>query len=513
MAVPDAVISLVGSPDSLVSPSAPLLLRAELTGWDIARVDFVAGVYEAGSRRVLVAVPQHPEYVGADGGWPGGVHELAAVWSGEAAFVTNGEQGGFVLLQAGQDGGVLQAQGSLIQEGVSQETVVLDFDARTGILMDIHEATSGRSVSPSQHNGVRLDGQILDGAARLLPDGRIDFTTSGSLQLGFQHQPLPPGPCFAGFIVTLKDGRKEAAVRDCELIGGAKRDGLQVHVGPESRLQFHYPSDWIVLNAVQDGAVARHPESDMQLSLHSIALSAGITAGRLTEDVLAQFGPLTVLYQDSLPVANVMATWTAYGYLGPNGERTGVLLVLVNGANGYILEFEGPASGQEELLTVVEQVVETITFRPGHSGGDLGMWSSLTVDGLSLAAPSAYRYRQLGPDRHQLGDLRSGALLAFGRVKQVEPAMVQQLELGREVGNDFRRSVAYEFVFDGATWQRIDFTYRRSGGAQVVGSLVGRQTPDGGIVVWWEAPEPRYVTLEREVFKPLALSIHLKAAD
>jgi hypothetical protein len=315
------------------------------------------------------------------------------------------------------------------------------------------------------------------------------------------HRPLPPGPYRLAVLAQNEAGTAESYVDLSLAVLEEPQDG-RLYLDPQHSFQFLMPHAWHT--PVYSGTLllSHHLTTTGQMQLIPYPeLPPGTSPTALADRVLAGFGPVSRLYQDRLPLAETQARRVAYGYTRTDGaDRLGVLLALVHGGQGYVLDIEGDAADEAYLWRMAElaasswQFVVPVDDPPPY-------WARQPVAGWSLAFPRDYNYQELR-GWHRFSQNRD----TFWAVRLEEGLTADTTELMRRLQDaaagvtDFGANPAYYFELGPQRWLRADFRYTNSRQEEIQGAILLGTVGQQPVIVWLEAPLDEYEQLEQVHF-------------
>jgi hypothetical protein len=426
--------------------------------------------------------------------FPAGAHRGYAVWPAEDPYLTDQLQGDYVLLVPATAGEVT-GEGLVIagryRPAAAAEYIDVELaaDTRDWQVGPLRETAGGAVIQPAAGDEFQLLNHYLDGQWR--PGLSLFFEAEG--QLTFQQLLLPDGGYQLGITVQDPAGRSQAVTTDVVVDNSALRIAHRAYLDPYWGYQFHYPAGWPV-PAYQAGRLtAGDVEGQTRLTVSHFPDPAARTAGQLQEAALAQLGPVQPLFRDEIALAGSGSLWLAYGYEGPDGPRTGVLLTFVHGGTGYAVDIDGPASSENETLALVRVLAESWAFRPVTFGQTPGHWLSAGNGEFQLTVPVDYYQTELGNGwwRYSGGD---GVTFLAVRTDPdrgpAESAAHWAGVAGRDMAG-FRASRPYEATATGRDGWQVDFAYEGEDGP-VWGVIWVAGDGEGNLVFWAETAADGY---------------------
>lgn len=491
----------------------PAALTFEVAGRDVQRLSRISARQEADGRlRLLAAEGLDPPAAGAreeglPGGWPGGVHEDVYVWDTTAAYVTDGANGDFAVLWPMGYEDLYAVRGRYVaEEGSDSVEAVLVFDGETRRLqtvwsIDDDEKRAPRRLSPQDGDGFQLYQTFLDAEQTIGYEPGVTLAFAEGASITYDSFPLPSGTYRAGVLAETLSGGRESGLVQVAVDNEDLVPGYQAYLDLEWGFQFLYPLLWEAPGGDSRRLQTKDPGGQTRLTVSLQPQTAGASAETLKEAALETFGPVDVLYEESISVDGHPGLLTAYGYEGEDGPRTGVLLSFLNRerALGVVADVDGPLAEEQTTLDVADTLADSWQFRPASAEGDPGAWSMRTVEGFDLAAPVTYTHEALdnGWQRFSAGDnfvaLRNDAVSGAARAAIVE----RWLDVAARGVDGFEASDAHQFALAGHIWSRVDFSY---GDGAVRGLIVATILDGREIVAWAEAPASVYDEALSDVF-------------
>jgi hypothetical protein len=504
------IVDVIGEPVGIHRPAA---VWAEIAGWDMVEVRWLVGQAEQDGYRMYAYEDAGRDLgiPGGDGILPDGIHELMGVWPGTGSYLTDGEQGEFVLAPPSEaEPGKLTVAGTLTTAGeTAASRAVLEIDARSGLVLGVVE--TGRDAPLEQDR--RL---FRPDIPRMSPDGMVTvvpgtaFDLSNGLQLGLARRPLPDGTYAVGYAVALSSGAIVFALRDIAVNSEGMDERLRAVLDPVAGFRVLLPAEWSATITQPGRVTAIDSAGDAKLTVVAYSQVQGASALQFASRILDDFGPVEVLYEDEVSVGGLRAQWTAYAYPSGFAERRGVLIAMVRAGTGWAIDVDGPSDHQHDILKTARAVVETWEFLEHHD--EPGQWLRMSLDALDLSVPTASVYREQPGGWQQLVDLQEGSIVSLYSVPggdDPDDAAALWLHAVHEGVAAMRSSQPYTLTVGSRTWQRVDFSYTRSGGSPAEGMLLTGQNDLFGLLFWAEAPAAAFAALELDLFLPITADVTL----
>lgn len=462
---------------------------------------------ESGDRRLLLYDEQEPTLnSGGSDGWPDGVHELVQLWYSLGDYLTDDDNGDFVLLRDSNLGANIRAvDGRYRSAGQDEYTeVILIVDSETGRSTGLIESTSGSAISPQPGDEFQIANvQLLeDMTFAQSPGVSLLFNQDG--QIRYEKRPLPGGTYFLGISSETVSGIIDTDLRELTVGNENLRAGLRAHYDPEKKFQFLYPVTLMEMTEEDDRLTTQNISGTLILSITNYPESYQKPVDELKSDVLRTFGNVQILYEDTAPLGSTGALWTAYGYEAADGSHTGVLLVFYQNQLAYVVDVDGRSDEEEKMLETVKILSESWVFRPGVEGQMAGNWQPVMVNEFKVWVPTEYQYTKMANEWHKFS--KEDGLTFFSL--RSEPAeggrildrMRQWLEIAAREVDDFAYSDFYTLDIADNSWVRLDFTYNQGEGTEIVGGIMASRVGEELLFAWAEAPVEFYDTFEREEY-------------
>ena len=247
-------VHIVSTTSMTISVQAPAYLGFELIGQGIEEVVLYAGQidFDSGRRRLVEANPLRPEpLVLADGtmldGWRDGLHDDFFVWLPEATFLTDGEDGDFVVMWPTYDDTRWAVEGQLLPAGGGPPiTANLVFDTARRRLDAVWALQSGAGDEPPYELPI-APGDRFQVDELFLGDQGIERLPGVILALGaedglrYAWRPLPAGTYFAGFEATNEAGQSASDFSVLLIDNSGVAPGFKAYLDPYLGFQFFYP--------------------------------------------------------------------------------------------------------------------------------------------------------------------------------------------------------------------------------------------------------------------------------
>ncbi len=322
------------------------------------------------------------------------------------------------------------------------------------------------------------------------------------------REPLPPGRYQLALEAANEAGTAVAAL-DLTLTEPEEPMAGRLYFDPQHAFQFQYPYDW--QTPVYSGTLllSRHVTTTAQMQLIRWPdLPPGSNQAALADQALAQFGPVSRLYQDQLTVADRQAQRIAYGYTRADGaERTGVLIAFVRQGQGFVLDVEGAAEAETAVWQTAELMATSWQFVAPAADLPLN-WIRQPVADLMPTHPGDYTYQEVrgwhrfSRDRDTFWALRTDGVAAADVVE-----LDRRLQDAGAGVDDFGAGRPYYFVLDGQRWLRADFSYSNSRQEQIQGAILLSVVGGQPLIVWLEAPLNEFAAVEEAHFLRMLIEV------
>ncbi|MCP5099346.1 MAG: hypothetical protein GY943_27650 [Chloroflexi bacterium] len=506
-----------------ISVQNPAYMDFEIVGRDIENVVLMGmQIEENGRLRLLEYDNLIPEAtILSDGSqikeWRDGVHEDFYVWNTTVTYLYDtAENGDFVVMWPTTYNSPLftvQGQYRRADTGDAIEANLV-FNNSTGTLTRVwsFQASNSAGVAelmPQPGDLFQIYSFYLDRKGEIVRElgPELQFDDAGKVY--FDRRPLPNGSYQFGFVAENVSGNTASDFIDLTINNTDLLAGVNAYLDPYLGFQFLYPNDWYTPNYDQTLLYTSQREggTELQITIYP-NLDTSVDMQALKAQTLAQFGPVTLLFEDDLLINEQPGLRTAYGYYDPDvGARTGVFFTFVQGNTGFVVDVDSTVENEAETITAVTQIAESWQFAPAGFGLQPGQWATVDFDTFTVAQPTDFSYQEFnGWQRFGSGPyifvaLRTQPLL--GNLSDTTSKLVADASAGVE---GFVAERPFAFALGGHIWQRTNFSYRASnatedgGDTEIWGYLMVRNESGQAIVAWVEAPANRYNQLETAVF-------------
>lgn len=496
----------------------PAHLATEVAGRDVAGLSFVAGLPSGDGRLRLVAhtllVPEQEQLSGAGAlyGWREGVHEHNVVWETTAAYLSDGENGNFVVLWPtvyGDEGRAVR--GRFRRSGAEgwREAALL-FGGATGEAEAIWTLEEEEGAGVVRHRALRRGDAFQPYDVYLGPEGALQLEPGVDLAfdvgpLLLERRPLPGGDVRLGVVAETTAGARIGAFADLAVDNGGEAPGAVAYLDADDGFQFLYPADWRA-PALHDGALrAADPNGETTLTVSRFPGLDDDAAAELKSETLNLFGAVDVLYEEPVFVGGANGLLTAYGYEGADGARTGIFFTFAHEGVGYVVDVDGPTEREAETIAIVDRLVEGWTFRPAGAEQLSGHWRRVEAGLFTVAVPQDVRHEMLdnGWQRFSGEDVFISLRRDPSSGATRQGVLEEWLAVAARGVERFTAEDAARFALAGRLWARADFEYEGRDGAVrgfVMAAVVGGEE----IVAWAEAPAAAFEEQENAFFLMLA---------
>lgn len=516
-ALPEPEIAVTSLLTTTVGVQNPAFATFEIVGREIENVVIFANqVQEDGRLRLVEYDNLIPEpTLLADGTqiieWRDGVHEDFFVWNTLVTYLfdQNGN-GNFVVMWPTEFGSSLFTVQGIYQRADSGEQFEanLVFDHATGRLTRIwsYQSAEKEGVAEllAQPGDLFTIYTLYDEGAQQYsrePGPTLTFDEQGELY--FDRRPLPSGSYQFGFSAENVAGETAVASLNLTVNNHSLTDGYNAYLDPYLGFQFLYPNDWY--RPIYDDRLLytsqREGSQQFQLTLYP-NLDTAVDLPTLKNQVLSQFGPVDILFEEEVTVAGLPALRIAYGYQKSDGEaRTGIFFTFVDEGTGYVVDVDAPQAEEAETIETVSQMIASWQNAPDAFVSQPGRWSTLAFDNFTVAQPSDFVYSQFNEWQRFSSGQHIFVALKVSPADSSEAALLANLVTDASIGVDnFVAETPYRFGLGGNVWQRVDFAYTAVDDTNLWGYIMLRIEDGQAIVAWAEAPTAVYNELETAVF-------------
>jgi len=491
----------------------PAYLAAEIAGRDVAALSFVAGLPGGDGRLRLVAhdllVPEAAQIPGGPlHRWQEGIHQPKVVWETTAAYLTDGENGNFVVLWPTTYGDERRAVRGRYRRSGAEAWVeaTLIVGQASGEAEAVWTFGDGDAPSALRRRPLRRGDAFQPYDVYLGAEGELLFEPSVALTFNegpllLQRRPLPGGDVRLGVLAETVAGTRFAAFADLAVDNGGQAPGAVAYLDPEDGFQFLYPAGWSA-PALRDGTLRAGDEArDTTLTVSRFPDLDDGAATELKAETISLFGAVDVLYEETVFIGETNGLLTAYGYESAGGARTGIFFTFVHEGVGYVVDVDGPAEEEAATIAIVDRLIESWTFRPFTVERLPDRWRELEAGPFTVAAPQGVTYELLdnGWQRFSGGDhfisLRRDPTSGATR----HGVLDRWLSVASRGVDQFAAADPRRLALAGRLWSRADFQYQgREGTVRgfVMATVVGGEE----IVAWAEAPVAAFDDLENTLF-------------
>lgn len=504
----------------------PLFLEFQITGRQIEEVDLIAGRYEpeSGRREVIEIDPLLPEptYL-ADGShslqWRDGLHEDFYVWSTKVTYLTDENNGQFVIMwpldEDKPNTRLRSVSGSYLAISTGQSwraNIVFDTETRQ---IQRAWATGGGGApfefDPAGGDHFTPDRYYLDDANQLVTEPGETLILNGDGQLRFDWRPVPSGDYFIGFQVTNGAGSSPQSTVDVNIDNPADPIPWQAYLDPYLGFQFLYPADWYRPTYSGDRLFTTSQSGDSTLQIIVFPDLVNLSPEALRLEAMTGFGLTTdnILYRDTVTIAGQPAERIAYGYAAAQGQRIGELTAFVRDGVGYVIDLDGPAEAEQQTIETWDRLINNWAYLPVGRGLFPNRWATVELTDLAVIQPDTFVYEPAaaGWERFSLPeDSRIFMALHVDPIAsgdQPSALLDRWTSVARSGVDNFAilEPGTRRFALGGRLWFRRDFSYVDSSGEEIWGFIMVSQEGERLITAWTEAPQIRYAETETAVFE------------
>jgi hypothetical protein len=505
--IPSPGFSIVSTLDESASYQAPGYMEVEITGRDIESVYLMVGRVQADGRMrlleydYLIPEPTILEDGSALYEWQDGLHEDFFVWTTELPYLTDGATGDFaVMWPTDYEGDLYVIEGSYLPAGAGKSLEAnLVLDTATGEMDSLWGLQAGPGgapyeILPQPGDGFQIFDIFMDETAGLVRQPGALLTFGGAGSLSYTFRPAPSGEYYVGFSAETIAGSSAEAFQRFDVDNDTLEPGRAAYLDPYFGFQFLYPDSWYLPTYEGAQLYSSDAAAETWLTVSPYAPGSGPTTPEaLAEKTLAEFGPVSVLYEQEILVAGEPGRLTAYGYLDEAGiSRTGLFFTTLRNGVGIVVDLDGLESAEAKTLAVMEALVTSWTWQPVAFGVQSGGWTELVTDGFTAAQPEGFTVQELdggwvrfsAPDGSSFAAFRTDVDSGAGRLAVVD----RWLAVAAEGVASFRAAEPYRFALGGHLWMRADFVYLAEDGADIWGYVMVTLVGDQEVVAWTEAP-------------------------
>jgi len=485
----------------------PAYLEAEVVGRDIRSVRRVAGITgENGQRRLLTneyLQTSVPNSVISE--WSDGVHEVIQIWSTEGDYLTDGTNGDFVVLwPAGPGSSLHTANGQfhVSSTGVSVEAILV-IDTGESTANKIIDRSSGLEISPESGDQFQIMNLLLDSEGKVIASPGTSLSIGEAGGISYEKRPFPDGNYFFGLIAENESGKSTIDVVEFTVGNDNLRSGFRALFDPDAGYQFLYPTSWIEPVVSSNQVVSGNISDTLRLTITTLAEDSNKPISDLKAQVLAAFGEVEILYEDTAPIGEAGSLWTAYGYESTDGPRSGVFLVFVQNGLSFILDVDGSAAQESDVLEAIGWLSDSWVTRPVPTAQNPGNWSSIEIGGFVFDSPSAYRYSELTNGWHRFRSDDEKTFIAL-RLEDAEEGKILDrirhwLDVSAQNVTDFAFSEIFTIDVAGTSWLRQEFSYLDETDVEIYGSLMAARIDDKLVYIWAEAANESFDSFDNEI--------------
>lgn len=516
--IPEPGFDIVNVLSDVAGYQQPAYMDVEITGRDIENVYLIAGIYQPDGRLQLVEydylIPE-PTYLD-DGSllyeWHDGVHEDFFVWYTDASYITDGQNGDYVVMwPTDYDSSLYVVEGRYRPAGESKYfDASLVFDTDTGEMDSVWGVQSSGEGAPYEIFPARWDefqiyDQYLTEDGDTIREAGVSLFFAENKQLYYQWRPLPSGDYFLGFAAETIAGQWAEVYHDFAVDNDNLIPGYATYLDPYQGFQFNYPEAWYRPEYDDALLYTSNPDATTYLYITLYPDLGSGTPADLKTQTLDDFGAVDILYEDVTTVDGEDGLITAYGYNDADGvTHTGVFFTFAREGVGYVVDLDGPLSEEEANLEAAVEIIGSWVFQPVGFGLYPGNWATLTLDGFTVSKPEEFTYEELengwqlftGETSDTFVALRTDPDSGAGRL----PLLADWLAVAGDGVEGFATGDPYRFTLADNLWVRGDFDYVNEDGLLIRGFIMVTLRDGQEIVAWAEAPANAFPDLENQVF-------------
>lgn len=510
LTIPPPDLTLTSTPTGTINALNPAYFGFEMTGRQIDEVVVLAGQIISGTRYLVDYQPLIPEATQLPDGtrlttWRSGIHRDFYVWNTESTYLTDGENGMFVVMWPveGREN-QFAVQGRYIEADGSGLPVSILFDHSSGERVGIWGGVSGSiaEIAPTEDAVFRPTHYKLNDENQIVGEGADPFSLAN---LTYEWRPLPDGDYFLGLSAESISGAQSNTFTDLTLSNSDIPSDTIAYLDPYVGYQFPYPADWRPPTNGDYGPTLLYT-NDMSGTVHfqvklfaQGVLTGGISAETVRDNVFDQWVGVSQLFTETATVADQPAVRTAYGYLTDDGQRTGTLLTFVYDSVGYAIDLDMPTEREGEMIGLVNEMIAGWTFRDTGFGSGAIQFATLT-DTPDYLLPKNFRYELLESGWKRI--LQDDQPQTFLAVRTDELVRVSSADLhdawlntAIEGAQDTTVEPSQAVALAGFAWLRTDFSYTAINDMPMRGAILS-SFADAERVIWMEAPVEQWETFE-----------------
>ncbi len=502
----------------------PAFLDFEISGRNIERVQVMAGQYQEDGRLKLLWIDRTTpdQSLSPDGSqlpvWRDGIHESFFVWDSSVSYLYDSDGAGDYAAgwPVAMDSSLVAVAGGYRPAGSEiMMDAVLTFERRSGRMsaMWVTQDHITAEAVPQAGDEFRLSSLMQDAQGRIetIPGQSLFFDADGALSIDWR--PLPDGDYVMGAAAEDTAGGVSYAFTDLAVLNSGTQEGYTAYFDPYLGFQFLYPALWDVPSYQDSMLTITNEDGTTQLQITLFTdVGRDANAANLAQEAVQQFGPVQLLYTpETIAIGGRQGQRTAYGYENADDQqRTGIFVSFVREDVGYLIDVDGPVSGESDTIAVVDTVVDSWQFRPASFGLVPGNWAAIDLADFTIAQPSDFSYQPVN-DWHRFSkDLDTFAAI---RIQPLNRTVDQALEaLIRDAGpgvEALQVGDPFPYYLDGSLWSRADFSYRDGEAQEIRGFLMAADLEGKEVVAWVEASADSYDELESKVFLMMIADMEL----
>ncbi len=513
LAVPAPELSLTSIPSGTINALNPAYFGFEMTGRQIDEVVVIAGRMIDGERELLDYQPLIPEATQLPDGtrmatWRSGIHRDFYVWDSQSTYLTDGEEGLFVVMWpvTGQTN-QFAVQGYYIEPDGEALPAAMLFDHSSGQRVGIWGGMNGAvaEIAPVTGATFRPIRYTLDDNNQIIG---TDGPTLALDSLLYAWRPLPDGEYFLGISAESISGDQSTRLIDLSLDNSGVPTSTLAYLDPYVGYQFPYPADWVPPSNRDYGATLLLTNDvsgtvSFQVKLYAQGvLTEALSAEAVSTSVFDQWMGVSQLFTETISVADVPAQRTVYGYLTDDGQRTGTLLTFVHDDVGYAVDLDMPTEREAEMLALMDELIAGWAFRETGFGSEAIQFATL-ADAPAYLLPKDFRYELLDSGwKRILQDSQPQTFLAVRTDARVRVSSADLNNAWLNTATDGAQDVTFQpseaVALAGYAWLRTDFNYTAVNGVPMRGAIL-TSYDDAERVIWAESPQESWAAFEEVV--------------
>ncbi len=490
-----------------VGMQMPAYIEAEVVGRNIASIRRVAGVIGEGEQRRLVTNEylQAPDSKSVISEWADGVHEMVQIWSTEGDYLTDGTNGDFVVLWSAEPGSSLYTVNGQYHVSATSESAeaILVIDTNESRPNKIMNASTGLEFFPSTGDKFQVTNLMLDEQGNVITSPGMSLSIDEVGDISFEKRPFPDGKYFFGLFAESESGETSNDLIEFTVGNDNLRLGFRAFFDPTAGYQFLYPTNWIEAKVNGNQVISGNITDTLHLTISTLPEDRNKPISDLKAQVLASFGAVQILYEDTAPIGEAGSLWTAYGYESADGLHSGVFLVFVQDGQSFVLDVDGLATRESDVIETIGWLSDSWVTRPVTTAKNPGNWASSRIGEYTLHRPAPFRYSELNNGWHRFREDNDKTFIAV-RLEDAKDGRILDrirhwLDVSARNVTDFAYSEIYTIDLAGTNWLRQEFSYLDENGEEIYGSLMAARVNGKLAYVWAEAPTDSFDEFDREI--------------